>query len=150
MFTRSNVSRTTVDDRMTCWWMDGGWVGGGGGGGGVGHVLLNGWWMVRWWWWWGGSRIVEWGCGDVLLTNLRWHLHTPPNPTCSRWYDHEWLKADYKPDSPTHPPTSGVFLVSSIQWSTRKTASNLVSYLLIVCQSSMIEWAHTFTLKLTF
>ncbi len=19
--------------------------------------------------------------------------------TCSRWYDHEWLKADYKPDS---------------------------------------------------
>ncbi len=30
------------------------------------------------------------------------HLHTPPNPTCSRWYDHEWLKADYKPDSPTH------------------------------------------------
>ncbi len=23
--------------------------------------------------------------------------------TFSRWYDHEWLKADYKPDSPTHP-----------------------------------------------
>ncbi len=33
----------------------------------------------------------------------RIHLHTPPNPTCSRWYDHDWLKADYKPDS-THPP----------------------------------------------
>ncbi len=28
------------------------------------------------------------------------NLHTPPNPTCSRWYDHEWSKADYKPDSP--------------------------------------------------
>ncbi len=36
----------------------------------------------------------------------RIHLHTPPNPTCSRWYDHEWLKADYKPDSPTHPTTT--------------------------------------------
>ncbi len=23
--------------------------------------------------------------------------------TCSRWYDHEWLKADYKPDSSIHP-----------------------------------------------
>ncbi len=22
--------------------------------------------------------------------------------TCSRWYDHEWLKADYKPDSSIH------------------------------------------------
>ncbi len=30
------------------------------------------------------------------------HLHTPPNPTGSRWYDHEWLKADYKPDSSIH------------------------------------------------
>ncbi len=30
-------------------------------------------------------------------------MHTPPNPTCSRWYDHEWLKADYKPDSPPPP-----------------------------------------------
>ncbi len=25
--------------------------------------------------------------------------------TCSRWYDHEWLKADYKPDSSIHPGT---------------------------------------------
>ncbi len=33
----------------------------------------------------------------------RIYLHTQPNPTCSLWYDHEWLKADYKPDSPTHP-----------------------------------------------
>ncbi len=24
-------------------------------------------------------------------------------PTCSRWYDHEWLKADYKPDLSIHP-----------------------------------------------
>ena len=22
------------------------------------------------------------------------------NPTCSQFYDHEWLKADYKPDPP--------------------------------------------------
>ncbi len=35
-------------------------------------------------------------------------MHTPPNSTCSRWYDHEWLKADYKPDSPPPPPTSVV------------------------------------------
>ncbi len=33
------------------------------------------------------------------------HLHTPPNPTCSRWYDHACLKADYKPDSPSPPPS---------------------------------------------
>ncbi len=26
------------------------------------------------------------------------HLHTPPNPTCSPCYDHEWSKADFKPD----------------------------------------------------
>ena len=31
------------------------------------------------------------------------HLHTPPNPTCSRCYDHDWVKADYKPDSPPPP-----------------------------------------------
>ncbi len=40
---------------------------------------------------------------QVHIKSPRIHLHTPPNPTCSRWYDHEWLKADYKPDSP-HPP----------------------------------------------
>ncbi len=28
------------------------------------------------------------------------YCYTPPNPTCSQWYDHEWLKADFKPDSP--------------------------------------------------
>ncbi len=33
------------------------------------------------------------------------HTHTPAyttesNSSCSQWYDHEWLKADYKPDSP--------------------------------------------------
>ncbi len=38
---------------------------------------------------------------QVHINSPRIHLHTPPNPTCSRWYDHEWLKADYKPDSPT-------------------------------------------------
>ncbi len=36
------------------------------------------------------------------------HTHTPPNPICSRWYDHEWLKADYKPDSP--PPSTVTWL----------------------------------------
>ncbi len=40
---------------------------------------------------------------QVHIKSLRIHLPTPPNPTYSRWYDHEWLKADYKPDSPTHP-----------------------------------------------
>ncbi len=37
----------------------------------------------------------------VHIKSPRILLHTPPNRTCSRWYDHEWLKADYKPDSPT-------------------------------------------------
>ncbi len=44
---------------------------------------------------------------QVHIKSPRKHLHTPPNPSCSRWYDHEWLKADYKPDSrppPTHTP----------------------------------------------
>ncbi len=41
------------------------------------------------------DRSIPW---VTKLTRI--HLHTPPNPTCSRWYDHEWLKADYKPDSP--------------------------------------------------
>ncbi len=37
----------------------------------------------------------------VHIKSPRIHLHTPPNATpLSRWYDHEWLKADYKPDSP--------------------------------------------------
>ena len=39
---------------------------------------------------------------QVHIKSPRIHLHTPPNPTRSRWYDHEGLKADYKPDSPTH------------------------------------------------
>ncbi len=37
---------------------------------------------------------------QLHIKSPRIHLHTPPNPTCSRSYDHEWLKADYKPDSP--------------------------------------------------
>ncbi len=32
---------------------------------------------------------------QVHIKSPRIHLHTPPNPTCSLWYDHEWLKADY-------------------------------------------------------
>ena len=43
---------------------------------------------------------------QVHIKSPRIHMHAPPNPTCSRWYDHEWLKADYKPDSP--PPPSQV------------------------------------------
>ncbi len=42
---------------------------------------------------------------QVHIKSPRIHLHTSPNPTCSRWYDHEWLKADYKPDSPPPTPT---------------------------------------------
>ncbi len=42
--------------------------------------------------------------GPHLLTRI--HLHTPPTPTCSRWYDHEWLKADYKSEWFTPPPPS--------------------------------------------
>ncbi len=41
------------------------------------------------------------------------HLHTPPNPTCSRWYDHEWLIADYKACFPlwqTQPKAFQLFL----------------------------------------
>ncbi len=42
---------------------------------------------------------------EVHIQSPRIHLNTPPNPTCSRWYDHDWLKADYKPDSPPPTPT---------------------------------------------
>ena len=37
---------------------------------------------------------------QVRIKSPRIHMHTPPNPTYSRWYGHAWLKADYKPDSP--------------------------------------------------
>ncbi len=37
----------------------------------------------------------------VVIKSPRIHLHTPPNPTCSRWYNHDWLKDDYNPDSPS-------------------------------------------------
>ncbi len=37
---------------------------------------------------------------QVHIKSPRIHLHAPPNLTCSRRYDHEWLKADYKPASP--------------------------------------------------
>ncbi len=48
--------------------------------------------------------------GTYTTTCLsEWQIttHTPasPNPTYSRWYDHEWLKADYKPDPPPPTPT---------------------------------------------
>ncbi len=39
-------------------------------------------------------------------TYTRIHLHAPPNPTCSQRYDHEWLKADVKPDPPPPPQSS--------------------------------------------
>ncbi len=40
--------------------------------------------------------------------------HTPPNQTCSQWYDHEWLKANYKPDSPTYRCWMGwIFLLAA-------------------------------------
>ncbi len=54
---------------------------------------------------WHGMTLLVLMCRWTLITHTdkkspRIHLHTAPNPTCSRWYDHEWLKADYKPDSP--------------------------------------------------
>ncbi len=50
----------------------------------------------------GVDRSAQWR--QVHIKSPLIHLHTPPNPICSRWYAHEWLKADYKPDS--HPPPS--------------------------------------------
>ncbi len=47
---------------------------------------------------------------QVHIKSPHLHLHTPPNPTCSRWYDHEWLKADYKPDSTPPPPLCCLFV----------------------------------------
>ncbi len=41
------------------------------------------------------------------LKSPRIHLHTPPNPTCSRWYEHDLLKVDYKPVPPPPPPAPG-------------------------------------------
>ncbi len=40
---------------------------------------------------------------QVHINSHAYMLHTPSNPTYSGWSDHEWLKADYKPDSPPHP-----------------------------------------------
>ncbi len=37
-------------------------------------------------------------------TYTRIHLYIPPNPTCSRLYDLERLKADFKRDNPLPPP----------------------------------------------
>ncbi len=58
--------------------------------------------------WLGTQKLLGVDClaqtRQVHIKSPRTHLHTPPNPTCSRWYDHEWLKADYKPDSPTICP----------------------------------------------
>ncbi len=51
----------------------------------------------------GFESLVSHISSSVLQCSIG-HLHTLPNPTCSRWYDHEWLKADYKPDSPPPPP----------------------------------------------
>ncbi len=51
---------------------------------------------------------------QVHIKSPRIHLHTPPNPTCSWWYDHEWLKADYKPDSPTHSPLPATSALLSV------------------------------------
>ena len=48
----------------------------------------------------GGDRSAQ--TTQVHINSPRIHLHTPPNPNCSRLYDHEWSKADYNPDSP--PP----------------------------------------------
>ncbi len=54
---------------------------------------------------------------QVHIKSPRIHLHTPPNPTCSRWYDHEWLKADYKPDSPPHLCSLNLWMIS--YWDTK-------------------------------
>ncbi len=34
---------------------------------------------------------------QVQINSPDLHLHAPPNSTCSRWYDHEWLNADFQP-----------------------------------------------------
>ncbi len=52
---------------------------------------------------WGGVS-VGWHSKDwpqVGLVQGGSSIYTPT--TGSRWYDHEWLKADYKPDSSIHP-----------------------------------------------
>ncbi len=39
---------------------------------------------------------------QVQISSPHRHPHapaTPPNPTCSGRFDHEWLKVDYKPDT---------------------------------------------------
>ncbi len=40
---------------------------------------------------------------DKLLVGLPPPCPTYTPTTCSRWYDHVWLKADYKPDWSIHP-----------------------------------------------
>ncbi len=44
---------------------------------------------------------------QVQINSPHLHLHTTLNPPCSRWYALERLKADFKPDSHTHPHPLG-------------------------------------------
>ncbi len=67
-----------------------------------GSYFLNGltitakqYWTDGWWWWW-------------WYQSLTAHQHQTQQTTCSRWYDHEWLKADYKPESSIHINTKRV------------------------------------------
>ncbi len=60
--------------------------------------------MAEWNRWLGTQNILKFSA--VHRSAQTRQVHTPPNPTCNRWYGHEWLKADYKPNSPTSIFTS--------------------------------------------
>ncbi len=67
--------------------------------------------------------------------------------TGSRWYDHEWLKADYKPDSSTHLYVvyshshycrpGGIILKGSLKiWARLARALWLISH----CRDHFVRW----------
>ena len=79
------------------------------------------------------------GTQSFLKKSPHLHLHTPPNATCSPWYDHEWLKADYKPDSFIHQSllitlTVRYSMLSSL-WHQIFITSNLVQLSVIIIAS---------------
>ena len=66
-------------------------------------------------------------------------LHTPTNPTCSRWYDPERLKADFKPHP---PPQMGEFNVQHVKTNMLKYGSTYLCRHLINCIQTLNAKKH--------
>ncbi len=74
---------------------------------------------------------------DYIYTCIQ--LHTPTNPTCSRWYDPERLKADFKPHP---PPQMGEFNVQHVKTNMLKYGSTYLCRHLINCIQTLNAKKH--------